>query len=141
MIILTASCGGDTTGDSPDSTAETDDDSGTTLQSTLSSIQENIFTPTCATSGCHSSSSASAGLSLAKGESFSELVGVASTQAPALNRVAAGDPDNSYLLDKLQGTQSAAGGSGSQMPQGGSPLSDDEIVVLTEWIENGAQNN
>lgn len=55
------------------------------------------------------------------------------------------DPDNSYLLYKLRGTQSMApgGGSGVQMPQPPAgvenmPLSDGEIAMFQAWIEQGA---
>lgn len=132
LFVLTVSCGGS-------SSEDTDDDGG--LEPTLSSIQENIFTPTCARSGCHSAASASNGLSLAEGDSFSELVGVASQDVPTMDRVDVGDPDNSYLLHKLRGTQGSVGGSGSRMPQGELALSDEEIEAIEEWIENGAENN
>lgn len=130
------SCGGSSADDTGD---ETDD--GTNLEATLSSIQENIFTPTCATSGCHASTAASGELSLAEGESFGELVSIASSQATDLNRVQPSDPDSSYLLNKLLGTQADVGGSGSDMPKGGSALSDDEISAIQEWIEDGALDN
>ncbi len=55
---------------------ETVEEESEELTATLSSIQENIFTPPCALSGCHSSTSAQADLSLADGESFENLVGV-----------------------------------------------------------------
>lgn len=108
------------------------------LEGTLSSLQENIFTPTCALSGCHSSGSSAAGLSLAEGESFDNLVNVESNELPSMNRVS---PDNlleSYLLFKLRGTADDVGGSGSQMPKGGSALSDEQLTAIEEWIEGGA---
>jgi len=134
VLLICAACGGSTA----------TDDAGandTTLEATLSSIQENIFTPSCASSGCHSNTSASAGLSLAEGESFDALVGVASTEAATLNRVTAGDPDASYLIHKLEGTQVGVGGSGSRMPASGSFLSDEEVQVIRDWITAGAENN
>ena len=67
--------------------------------------------------------------------SFASLVGVASLQVPALSRVAAGDPDNSYLIQKLEGTATV----GSRMPLGGGPLDQSVIDDIRLWIQNGAQ--
>lgn len=139
-VLVIFSCGGGGSSDGDDDGGE-DGDGDTGLQATLSSIQENIFTPTCARSGCHSAASASNGLSLADGDSFSELVGVASSDVPTMDRVEAGDPDTSYLIHKLRGTQATVGGGGSDMPQGASALSDEEIEAIEEWITNGAANN
>ncbi len=104
---------------------------------TLGQIQAVVFTPTCATSGCHSGASPPAGLNLEVGNSFSNLVGVASSQVPALSRVAANDPDNSYLIQKVEGT--AAGG--SRMPFGGAALDPAVIAEMRQWITNGAADN
>ncbi|MBI2067303.1 MAG: hypothetical protein HYW02_03420 [Deltaproteobacteria bacterium] len=111
------------------------------LTSTLSSIQTNIFTPNCAKSGCHSSSSASGGLDLSLGSSFKNLVDVASTEATNLQRVEPRNASNSYLINKLEGTQSSAGGSGVQMPKGSSALTSAQIQSIKDWINAGAQNN
>jgi hypothetical protein len=70
-------------------------------------------------------------------ESFAALVGVASLQVPELNRVEPADPDNSYLIDKLEGTQAV----GSRMPQGGPFLNQETIDLVRDWIANGAENN
>lgn len=132
LFFLLLSCGG---------TAETTDGgTGETLSPTLSSIQTDIFTPTCARSGCHTSGSASGGQVLEEGSSFSNLVGVDSTESD-LKRVLPGDPDNSYLIHKLEGTQSSAGGSGVQMPKGATPLTDEEIQAIRDWITAGAEDN
>lgn len=137
LFLIASACGGGSSSDDTDEDA--DDDGG--IEPTLSSIQENIFTPTCARSGCHSATSASGGLSLAEGDSFGELVGTASSEVPTLDRVEAGDPDNSYLLHKLRGTAGDVGGTDTQMPLNGSALSEDEIEAIEEWITNGAENN
>jgi hypothetical protein len=56
-------------------------------------------------------------------------------------RVSPGNPKKSYLLHKLRGTQSGAGGNGQQMPLGGSPLPPDAIDKISQWIGAGAPNN
>jgi hypothetical protein len=105
---------------------------------TLDEIQAAVFTPTCATSACHSSANQAAGLSLADANtSFLELVGQFSNQNGQSNvlLVAPNDPDASYLIRKLEGT---AGISGSQMPPGGTVLPQSDINVIRQWIQNGA---
>jgi len=107
-------------------------------QTSLSSIQNSIFTPTCALSGCHSAGSARAGLVLASGQSFSNLVNVPSTGVPSFDRVEPGDPNASYLVKKLRGDGDI---SGARMPLNGSPLSGSQLDMIVSWIESGAPNN
>lgn len=107
-------------------------------QATLSSIQNDIFTPSCALAGCHSSGSASAGLSLAAGDSFGALVNVPSSQVPSLNRVTPNNPDSSYLVKKLRGDADIQG---ARMPNGSPPLSAAELDRIVRWINAGAPNN
>lgn len=107
-------------------------------QATLSSIQNNIFTPSCALAGCHSASSSSAGLSLAAGDSFGALVNVPSSQVAGLNRVTPNNPDASYLVKKLRGDADIQG---ARMPNGSPPLSADQLDRIVRWINSGASNN
>ena len=53
-------------------------------------------------------------------------------------RVKPGDPANSYLIQKLEGT---AGIQGSRMPLGGPFLDQTTIDQLKSWIVSGAPNN
>jgi uncharacterized protein (TIGR03118 family) len=108
---------------------------------TLSQLQASVFTPIC--SGCHNGSNPPGGAlpgsqNLSAGNSFAALVGVASLEQPALRRVKAGDPDNSYLIQKLEG---AASISGSRMPLGGPFLEQATIDEIKSWISSGAPNN
>jgi hypothetical protein len=68
------------------------------------------------------------------------LVNIKSTQSP-LMRVVPGHPEQSYLMNKLLGTQSQVGGSGAEMPFRSSPLSQDLINSIEQWISQGALNN
>jgi hypothetical protein len=108
------------------------------VSSTLQSIQDNIFTPSCATSGCHDGPigpGLPAGQDLSSlASSFASLVGVASVQVPSLLRVNPGNANSSYLVQKLEGTAA----SGSQMPLGGNPLSQTTIDTIRDWINAGA---
>jgi hypothetical protein len=104
----------------------------TPLTPQLPSIQQNVFTPVC--TGCHAGSSAPLGLRLDEGFSYSMLVNTPSVEVPALQRVEPGDPDQSYLIQKLEGHAAV----GAQMPLGQSPLPQATIDVIREWIANGA---
>jgi hypothetical protein len=104
----------------------------TPLSADFESIQENIFTPIC--SVCHIGGSAPEGLRLDAANSYNLLVGVPSTEVPALMRVKPGDPDNSYIIQKLEGHAAV----GAQMPLGGPFLTTDTIAFIRQWITNGA---
>jgi hypothetical protein len=66
-------------------------------------------------------------------------VGVASSAKPGAVRVIPGDPDNSYIIHKLQGSADIVG---VRMPRGNGPyLTDGQILVIKRWIANGAPNN
>ena len=66
--------------------------------------------------------------------SYAMLVNVPSSQNNTILRVAPNDPDNSYLVQKLEGTA----GTGAQMPLGGAPLPQAQIDVIRQWITDGA---
>ncbi len=100
---------------------------------TLDQIQTVVFTPTCATVGCHTGAGAAAGLNLSDADtSFVELVGVPSSQNAAISRVAPMDPNNSYLIQKLEGN------AGTQMPLGLPALDPAVIAEIRLWITNDA---
>lgn len=100
----------------------------------FSEIQSNVFTPSCAVSGCHTGGSAPQGLRLDEANSYGLLVDQPSSEVPATLRVAPGDPDNSYLIQKLEGTASV----GAQMPLNGPPLPQSTIDIIRQWITDGA---
>ena len=100
----------------------------------FSEIQAAVFTPTCAVSGCHTGAGAPQGLQLDEANSYTLLVSVASTEDPGVLRVAPGDPENSYLIHKLEGRASV----GEQMPLNGTPLSQANIDSIRQWITEGA---
>lgn len=116
------------------------------LEPTLSSIQHEIFDQSDSSGRtpcvqCHTNVGRipSGGLVLISGTSYTSLVGVGSLLKPGATRVVAGDPANSYLIQKLEG---AAGIVGRRMPFNGPPyLTDGQIRVIKRWIELGALNN
>lgn len=103
----------------------------------FSEIQASVFTPACATSGCHIGAGAPQGLRLDAASSHGLLVGTASTEVPSLLRVEAGVPDNSYLVQKLEGTAAV----GARMPLGGAPLEQTAIDTIRQWISDGATDD
>ncbi|MEM7502395.1 MAG: hypothetical protein AAF417_10150 [Pseudomonadota bacterium] len=136
--VLVAACGGgDGTGsqnNAPPAPPAPPPPPPAAFNAVFSEIQAAVFTPTCATSGCHVGAGAPQGLQLDETNSFALLVGVASSEVRAVQRVAPGDPDNSYLIQKLEGTASV----GQQMPLNGTPLPQNEIDTIRQWIIDGA---
>ena len=99
---------------------------------TLSQVQSAIFTPTCAVSGCHAGNAPQAGMSLVAGNTWSNTVNVPSIQV-ALDRVEPNDPNNSYLVQKVEGT-----GLMARMPRLQPPLTQNQIDMIRDWISAGA---
>jgi methionine-rich copper-binding protein CopC len=104
-----------------------------TLTADFQSIQDNIFTPIC--TKCHIGADAPEGLQLDQAHSYALLVGVPSAEVPSILRVKAGDPTDSYLIQKLE---NASGIVGAQMPFGGPYLPQSTIDVIAQWITSGA---
>lgn len=119
------------------------DKTQTTAKSEMSYARDvqPIFDANCVQ--CHLKEAPQAGLSLEEGSSHEMLVGVRSSEVQ-LDRVSAGAPEKSYLINKLEGTHLSVGGQGSGMPlvEGVyQPLSQKEIEVMRAWIAGGAQPN
>ena len=116
------------------------------LEPTFSSIQHDIF-ETSDSSGrtpcvqCHTNVGRlpAGGLILISGSSYNALINAASLQRLGALRVIPGNPEASYLIQKLEG---AAGIAGRRMPFNGPPyLTDGQILVIKRWIEIGAPND
>jgi hypothetical protein len=93
----------------------------------------DAFVRGCASSACHAGANAAAALNFEAASSYAELVGIASSQDRSILRVAAGDPNNSYLIQKLEGTAAT----GAQMPIGGA-IAQSDIDIIRQWISDGA---
>lgn len=104
------------------------------LAPTLASLQVNVFNRSCAVSGCHAGSTAPLGLRLDAGFSYARLVGQSSVESPAQLRVAAGNPDGSYLVQKIEGSAAVGG----RMPLNQPALAPEEIAAIRAWIAAGA---
>ena len=109
------------------------------IQPTWDSIYTTVIQHTCATGGCHDAASApfSGHLDMSTADlAYADLVGVAADHTECGTRVAPGNPGGSFLLAKLDGTQSH-GTCGDTMPIGGMLPTPVRGAIQT-WITNGA---
>lgn len=106
-------------------------------ESAFAGIQQQIFNTNCALSGCHLGPGATGALNLAEGQAYDNLVGVTALGNSALLRVDPGNPDDSYLVVKIE-----AGPPdkfrGLPMPFGRPQLSQEQIQMIRDWISDGA---
>lgn len=137
VLALAAGCDeklSDVAGPSPD------------LRPTFTSIQEQIFSASdasgrAACTQCHTTAgrTPAAGMSLLPGVAYQNLVNVPSIQKPGAIRVIPGDPDNSYIVHKLEGRPGIVG---ERMPRTAGPfLTDGQILIIRRWIAEGARND
>jgi hypothetical protein len=116
------------------------------LEVSFSSIQANIFQSTdaagrTACTNCHTNVGRlpAGGLNLAPDFAYAALVNVPSRQKSGAILVIPGNPDDSYLVQKLEG---APGIVGLRMPRTGPPhLTAGQMMVIRRWIQNGAAAN
>lgn len=133
LALALAACAGNGKGLDENGRPPSPGDPDGPLTADFASIQAHVLTPIC--TACHVGATAPQGLRLDEANSYALLVGVASTEVPALQRVNPGDPDDSYLIQKLEGSAAV----GEQMPRGGPPLPQETIDVIRQWIVDGAQ--
>lgn len=97
-------------------------------------IWEALERNSCSSSGCHGSGQGGLTMTSTAG-AYSALVNVASPTTGEV-RVIPGNANDSYMVKKLEGRQSA----GAQMPLGGT-LSATDLTNIKNWINQGAKNN
>ena len=116
------------------------------LEPTFSSVQSQIFETTDvagrqACVNCHTNvgRNPSGGLNLAHAVAYDQIVNVPSARKTGAIRVIPGDPENSYLVHKIEGRTGIVG---ARMPISGPPfLTDGQILILKRWIAQGAPRN
>ena len=95
-----------------------------------------ILTVQCLGGGCHDAPFPAENLDLRPGAAYDQLVGVMAKQCES-TLVVAGDPDASYLVNKLVGVDQC---DGLRMPnQAG--LQPDDFQTILDWIDAGAPDN
>ncbi len=102
---------------------------------TLAKDVQPIFDNSCVK--CHGDKHQKAKLNLSAATARKELVDVPSDEVPQIVRLKPGDPEHSYLWQKLEHTASK----GKGMPRvffWSTSLSDQELGVIRKWIEAGA---
>ncbi|MEO8378187.1 MAG: hypothetical protein ABI779_00860 [Acidobacteriota bacterium] len=104
---------------------------------TFTRVQNEIFTPTCASIGCHDPLGQQSGMILTAGRAYGMIVNTPSVEMPGLSRIRPNDPASSYLYRKITG----AGITGDRMPQSLPPLDDVKTKLLRDWIRRGAPND
>lgn len=105
------------------------------------SIYATIVQPSCALAVCHGADGAalSGDLDLStEAIAYGALVGVAASTAVCGTRIVASEPDASYFIAKLEGTQNI-GNCGDRMPIGSNFLSTAQIALIRAWITDGAR--
>ncbi|MGE5457826.1 MAG: hypothetical protein ACM3RX_05690 [Methanococcaceae archaeon] len=103
-------------------------------QTQFNKIQQQIFTPSCALSGCHGNTDTQANLNLTEGKAYSNLVNTQSILYPSLKRVDVKNPQQSLLLKVLYQTVPTT------MPPG-NKLSHIAVDSVAAWINRGAPND
>jgi hypothetical protein len=116
------------------------------LEPTFASIQAEIFESSdssgrAACTSCHTNlgRNPAGNLNLVHDLAYDQLVNVASRAKPAVMRVLPGDPNASYLMHKVEGSNNIIG---NRMPNNGPPyLTDGQIIIMRRWVEIGAPRN
>jgi hypothetical protein len=116
------------------------------LEPAFSSIQRDIFEAADSSGrsqciGCHTSvgRNPAGGLNLLHDVAYDQLVNRPSTARAGAVRVVPGNPNGSYLIDKLEPGASIVG---LRMPLNGPPyLTAGQITIIARWIELGALRN
>lgn len=138
--VVAAACAGnglglDQNGNPLGSTAECPD------SVCLSRDIQPILSTNCAVAGCHAGTSPQQGMNLSEGLAYQNIVNVPANERTGMMRVLPSQPDSSYLVHKIQGTQGTVGGIGERMPLGQPPLTQTQIDLIRAWIAAGAKNN
>ncbi|MFQ6608297.1 MAG: c-type cytochrome [Fidelibacterota bacterium] len=102
---------------------------------TFSGDIQVIFDHNC-TTDCHEGENATGGLNLSSNKSYENLVNVPSNYVGLL-RVEPGNADSSSLYLKVIGNPRTE----VRMPLEGNSLSEEQILKIKIWIDDGAQDN
>ena len=111
------------------------------IEPTIGSLEEKYFEVGCTFGSCHSVQEHKGDLVLTSGQAWDQLVNMPAMNPAAaglgLVRVVPGDPDQSFLIQKVEGP---AASHGDLMPPGAKKPIDPScrIAMLRAWIASGA---
>ena len=108
-------------------------DTGESLDGSFTTVRDDVLLLSCAFNSCHGAGAG--GLTLDEQGAYDALVGVDASNGQAL--VVPGDPNGSYLIQKMEGSSDIEG---DVMPPSGS-LDDAKIGQVRTWIEDGAHDD
>jgi hypothetical protein len=114
------------------------DDGGSDPAPSFTEVHERVFQTSCVFSTCHKAGPSPAGeLVLERDVAYANLVEVDSSVVAGRIRVVPGDPEQSYVIEKLTAAMPAAG---DAMPPD-APLEAERIDLVRAWIEAGAADD
>ncbi len=116
------------------------------LEPTFASVQRDVFEARdaagrAACTECHTDvgRTPSGGQNLRHDVAYANLVNVPVRGKPGAIRVIPGDPDNSYIIQKIEGMPGIVG---ERMPRTGGPyLTPGQVLIIKRWIALGAKND
>jgi hypothetical protein len=136
LVVLTAACAdfnspADPTGGVPD----------VLIAAPLFSRDiEPILVKRCAIGGCHTPGALQGGLTLSAGEAYNALVNIPSRLDSRFRRVVPFAPDTSWIL-RMLGPDSVGRGGRVRMPLASTPLTQNQLTTIRNWIALGAVRN
>ena len=122
--------------ESGNATTNTQERSAMAQTPTFAANVQPLLTTNCA--GCHAGAGAPEGLDLSAGKAYAAMVGINSKGCPTNKLVLGGQPNNSYLMMKINGAGVCF--VGGRMPPGGA-LPAAQASTISAWIMAGALNN
>jgi hypothetical protein len=129
LALAAASCGGDGASDPPATPA---------FDPKLSVIEAMVFGPSCGLSAtCHGGDSPQKDLKLS-GSVATQILDRMSKELPSRKLIVPGDPDASFLYEKIASAKPA---SGNRMPDQNPALAPGVVAAVHAWILAGAKND
>lgn len=99
-----------------------------------------IFTARCATASCHNLATQQLGLNLEAGHAYDAIVDEDSPTSHDLAYIRPFQPDSSWLVRMIQ-ADPAGRFFVERMPLGRTPLTDNQIATIINWVNAGAPRN
>lgn len=138
FTALAAACGGSDVPTGPDGGGGGGAGGGDPVPPASPSFSQDVnpifVTKGCTAGSCHGGGRGDLTLTTSASVNYANLVNVQSSD-PAYLLVEPGDPQNSYLVMKVEGR------AGSRMPLTGTPLTANQIQTIRNWIASGAPND